>query len=115
MSARATVLSSFAPWTRTVTFADFSSTLTTVAAVATPLTVTLTLSPALSGGLTDALGPGDGETGAGAAGDDSAGVAGFVFPLAFELFSLLGSQAASVSASSNTAKSFFVMIVLHLC
>jgi hypothetical protein len=92
----------------TVTLPDFSSTLTTVASVADPLIVILTLSPALTCGLTDALGSGEAETGAG---DDAAGLA---LLFAFALVSVLaGSQAAIVSDRSITAKNFFVMIVLH--
>jgi hypothetical protein len=90
----------------TVILPDFSSTLMTVASVADPLIVIFTLSPALTWGLTDELG--SGET---AAGVDAGGFA-FVFP--FELLSVpAGSQAAMVSDRSITAKSFFVMIVLH--
>jgi hypothetical protein len=56
--------------------------------------------------LTDGLGSGEGVTGAGVA-------AAGVFGLAFELLSVLGSQAASVNDSSTIAKSFLVMIVLR--
>src|SRR5438552_17508831 len=83
----------------------------TVASVADPLIVILTLSPALTCGLSDALGSGDGETGAGV---EVAAVFGVALLFAFELFSVLpGSQAASASDSSITAKSFFIMIALH--
>jgi hypothetical protein len=107
MSAIATVFSSFCPRILTVALADFSSTLTTVASVAAPLIVTFTLSPALTCGFTDVLASGDGETGAGV---EAAGLlAALLF--VFELFSGLGSQAASVNDSSTTAKSFFVIVV----
>src|SRR5258708_2965413 len=102
----ATVFSSFWPSTLTVTLPDFSSTLTTVASVAAPLMLILTLSPAFNCGLADGLG--SGETGAGV---DAAGLA---LLFAFELFSVpTGSQAERVSDRSITAKSFFVMIILH--
>src|SRR5258708_6779669 len=102
----ATFFSSFWPSTLTVTLPDFSSTLTTVASVAAPLIVILTLSPALTCALVDALG--SGETGAGV---DAAGLA---LLFAFELLSVpAGSQAAIVSDRINTTKSFFVMIVLR--
>src|SRR5258708_37932478 len=108
MSAMATFFSSFWPSTLTVTLPDFSSTLTTVASVAAPLIVTLTLSPVLTCDCTDALDSGDAEIGAGV---DAAGLA---LLFAFELFSVLPeSQAERVSDRSITAKSFFVMIVLH--
>jgi hypothetical protein len=60
----------------------------------------------LTCGLTEALGSGDGATGAGV----DAAVFGLAL-FAFELLSVLpGSQAANVSDRSTTAKSFFVMI-----
>jgi hypothetical protein len=66
-----------------------------------------TLSPALTCGLSAGLGSGEGATGAGV---DVAG--GFALLFVLELFSVVaGSQAASVSDRSITAKSFFVMIV----
>ncbi len=107
MSAMATVFASFSPWTLTVILPSFSSTLTTVASTGDPLTMIFTLSPALICGLSAALGSGEGATGAGV---DVAG--GFALLFEFELFSVVaGSQAASVSDRSITAKSFFVMIV----
>src|SRR6266436_1053444 len=68
--------------------------------------VTLTLSPIFNCGLTDGLG--SGVAGAGVE------AAGFALLFAFELFSVpAGSQAEIVSDKSITARSFFVMIVLH--
>ena len=93
-----------------MTLPDVSSTLTTVALVIAPLAVTFTLSPALSCGWTDGLGPGEGL---------GIGV-GVTWPLTFEgLFAFelvsgeLESHAATVSDKSTIAKSFLVMMFLH--
>jgi hypothetical protein len=108
----ATVLSSFWPWIFTVAFPAFSSTLTTVASLDEPLSVTFTLSPALSvveaAGLAAGLDAGD-EVVAGAAGLVAAGL----FSLLLFAFSVLDSQAVKASARNATAKTFIVRIVLR--
>jgi hypothetical protein len=85
---------------------DFSSTLTTVPSESAPLVATFTLSPALSGAVTNGLGSGEG-LGTGV------GVTAFTFGalFAFEFVSVeLESQAAKVKDKSSRAKIFLVMI-----
>jgi hypothetical protein len=107
----ATVLTSFWPWIFTIAFPVFSSTLTTVASLDAPLSVTFTLSPALSGvaaaGLAAGLDAGDAVVVAGVA----AGlVAAGLWSLLLFAFSVADSQAVKANARNATAKIFIVMM-----
>jgi hypothetical protein len=85
--------------------------LTTVASLDVPLTVTLTLSPALNCDVAAELEAGDVAGAVVAAGLAAAGVAAGLFSLPLFAFSGLDSHALKANASAATAKIFIVMIV----
>jgi hypothetical protein len=99
----------------TVTLANFSSTLTTVASLDDPLDFTFTLSPALNCDVLGVLLAGAGVACSLAPVFGLALVPGLAFLSALVVVSgvELESQADRASARSTTAKSFVVIVSLH--